>query len=181
MARPTSLRCGERVQVRERRRLERRLPAELVDRLVGATVRDQNHVFHEAQQYATEIGRPARYGHGMPRRLVTSIVVVLATGLVVAGCSDRDDSNGNRRTIDHDPRHDRAPAAATTTTTTAADLAAVNIKLTQLADGLERPDGDGHPRPGDETLYVTEKVGPDPRDPQRAARPTSRCSTSPRW
>ncbi len=58
----------------------------------------------------------------------------------------------------HDARATSKSTGSTTTTTTATDLAAVNIKLTKLAE-LQRPTAMAV-RPGDATtLYVVEKVG----------------------
>ena len=100
---------------------------------------------------------PARYGRAMPKRLLTSLGVVIAVGLVVAGCSDRDDSS-DARTTTTTTTSTTTDSTATTTTTAPADLAAVNIKLTEIAEGLERPTAMAI-RANDPTLYVTEKPG----------------------
>lgn len=91
----------------------------------------------------------------MHRRLVTSLAIVAVTGLTVAGCSSHDDSGSAKTTTT--TRATSESTDSTTTTTTATDLAAVNIKVTKLAD-LERPTAMAT-RTGDATVYVVEKVG----------------------
>jgi glucose/arabinose dehydrogenase len=92
----------------------------------------------------------------MPARRAFPLVLLLAAVLVAAGCSDRDDSRDSRASSTT-----RATTSTTrgSTTTTAAktDLAAVNLKLTQLTE-LERPVAMAV-RKGDPTLYVIEKPG----------------------
>jgi glucose/arabinose dehydrogenase len=92
----------------------------------------------------------------MHRRLLTSLAAVTLTGLVVAGCSNGDDSNAKRSTTSTSSTT-TSTKPDTTTTTAPADLAAVNIKLTKIAE-LERPTAMTL-RPGDPTLFVTEKPG----------------------
>ncbi len=87
----------------------------------------------------------------MHRRLVTSLAACFVVGLVAAGCTSRDDST-SAKTITTS-----RPTTSSSGATTAADLAAVNVKLTKLAE-LERPTAMTI-RPGDATLYITEKVG----------------------
>lgn len=89
----------------------------------------------------------------MHRRLVPSLSVIAVAALAVAGCSNRDDSSRTKTSTTSSTR----ATTGTTTTTAVADLAAVNLKLTKVAE-LERPVA-MTTRPGDETLYVTEKVG----------------------
>jgi glucose/arabinose dehydrogenase len=94
----------------------------------------------------------------MHRRLVASLVAILATGLAVAGCSGRDDSGTAKRSTTTTTRPATTRSSAGTTTTTGVpDLAAVDIKLTEIAQ-LERPVA-MTTRTGDQTLYVAEKVG----------------------
>src|SRR3954466_1282860 len=92
----------------------------------------------------------------MHRHLVPSFAIVLGTALLIAGCSSHDDSADSKTTTSTKPTT-TSSTGGTTTTTTAADLAAVNIKLTDVAE-LDRPVA-MTTRAGDDTLYVTEKVG----------------------
>ncbi len=92
----------------------------------------------------------------MHPRLATSLAAVVVTGLVVAGCSSHDSSSGAKSTTT--TRATTRSTGSTATTTAATDLAAVNIKLTKLAE-LQRPTATAI-RPGDTTtLYIVEKVG----------------------
>jgi glucose/arabinose dehydrogenase len=92
----------------------------------------------------------------MHQRLATSLAVVVVTGLVVAGCSSHDDAKATKTTTT--TKATSSSSNGTTTTTTATNLAAVNVKLTKLAE-LQRPTAMAI-RPGDDTtLYIVEKVG----------------------
>jgi glucose/arabinose dehydrogenase len=92
----------------------------------------------------------------MPVRRTAPLALLFAATLVVAGCSSRDDSKDGKG-----PSTTRATTSTTTgrttSTTAATDLAAVNVKLTQLTE-LERPVAMAV-RKGDATLYVVEKPG----------------------
>src|ERR1700675_4165434 len=92
----------------------------------------------------------------MHQRLVASLAVVVVTGLVAPGGSGRTDSS-SAKTSTTTRAATASSAASTTTTTTAPDLAAVNLKLTKVTE-LQRPTAMAI-RPGDQTLYVAEKVG----------------------
>jgi glucose/arabinose dehydrogenase len=92
----------------------------------------------------------------MHRRLVPLIAAVTMTGLVAAGCSSGDDSKA-KDTTTTSTSTTTSTAPDTTTTTQPTDLAAVNVKLTKIAE-LERPTAMTL-RPGDTTLYVAEKPG----------------------
>jgi glucose/arabinose dehydrogenase len=92
----------------------------------------------------------------MPLRRVAPFTLLLAVTLVAAGCSDRDDSKDSRASSTTRATTSTT-SAATTTTVAKADLAAVNVKLTQLTE-LERPVALAV-RKGDATLYVVEKPG----------------------
>jgi glucose/arabinose dehydrogenase len=91
----------------------------------------------------------------MRPRLVPVLAVVITTGLVVAGCSDGDDSRSTSTSTSRPSGS--SSTQPTPTTTRLPDLAAVNIKLTSVAE-LERPVVLA-PRTGDETIYVAEKEG----------------------
>jgi glucose/arabinose dehydrogenase len=92
----------------------------------------------------------------MPARRVAPLALLVAAVLVAAGCSDRGDSKDSKA-ASTTRSSTTTTTGATTTTTAAADLAAVNVKLTQLAE-LERPVAMAV-RKGDPTLYVLEKPG----------------------
>jgi glucose/arabinose dehydrogenase len=90
----------------------------------------------------------------MQRRWPVPLVTIAVLGLVAASCSSHDSSKASSTTT---TRSTSSSGAATTTTTGATDLAAVNVKLTKLAD-LQRPTAMAI-RTGDPALYVVEKVG----------------------
>ena len=92
----------------------------------------------------------------MQPRFAAPIVAVAVLGVVAAGCSSHDDASVSSTKTTNKPATSSS-TAATTTTTGATDLAAVNIKLTKLAE-LQRPT-DLAVRSGDPTVYVVEKVG----------------------
>jgi glucose/arabinose dehydrogenase len=89
----------------------------------------------------------------MRPRFAAPIVAVAVLGLVAAGCSSHDDASSSTTTT----RATSSSTGATTTTTGATDLAAVNVKLTKLAE-LQRPTAMAI-RSGDPAMYVVEKVG----------------------
>jgi glucose/arabinose dehydrogenase len=92
----------------------------------------------------------------MPARRALPAVLLLTLMLVATGCSDRDDSDES--TASSTTRSTTTTTSdSTTTTTTVTDLAAVNVKLTELTE-LERPVAMAV-RKGDATLYVVEKPG----------------------
>jgi glucose/arabinose dehydrogenase len=91
----------------------------------------------------------------MLRRSAAPLVTLAVLGLVAAGCTSHDSSSHASSTTAS--RATSSSSAATTTTTGATDLAAVNIKLTKLAE-LQRPTAMAI-RTGDPALYVVEKVG----------------------
>ena len=91
----------------------------------------------------------------MHPRLTVSLVAVAVLGLVAAGCSSHDDASSSSTTTT--TRATSSSTGGTTTTTGATDLAAVNVKLTQLAE-LQRPTTMAI-RSGDPAMYVVEKVG----------------------
>jgi glucose/arabinose dehydrogenase len=93
----------------------------------------------------------------MPARRFSPLVLLLVAVLVAAGCSDRDDSDESKASSTTRATTTTTSAGTTTTTTTATDLAAVNVKLTELAE-LERPVAMAI-RKGDASLYVVEKPG----------------------
>lgn len=103
-----------------------------------------------------EFRGPARYGRAMPWPRIAPLAVVVATALIVAGCSSRNGSN-DPKSSSTSRATSSSTSGSTTSTTTAADLAAVNVKLTQVAE-LERPTASAT-RTGDATLSVTEKAG----------------------
>lgn len=86
---------------------------------------------------------------------MSSLSVVAVAAALAAGCSSRDGSNAKKTTTTS--RATTGSTGGTTTTTAATDLAAVNVKLTKLAE-LQRPTAMTI-RKGDDALYITEKVG----------------------
>jgi glucose/arabinose dehydrogenase len=82
--------------------------------------------------------------------------VALVAVLVLAGCSDGDGDRAERSSTTRPGTSSSAPA--TSTTTSPPDVNAVNIELTEIASGLERPTVLAV-RPNDDTLYVAEKPG----------------------
>ena len=99
-----------------------------------------------------------------------SLAVLIVTGLVVAGCSSRDGSKASTTTST--TRATSSSTDGTTTTTAGADLAAVNVKLTKLAE-LQRPTAMAV-RPGDHSTALPRREGrAHPHDPRRKAR---RCA-----
>jgi glucose/arabinose dehydrogenase len=92
----------------------------------------------------------------MQRRVWSSVATLVAVGLFVTGCSGDDEPRRASTTSSSTPATTE-PTVASTTTTAPANLAAVNVKLTEIAE-LERPTAMTI-RAGDETLYVTEQGG----------------------
>ncbi len=90
-------------------------------------------------------------------RLAPSLAVLLViTGLTVAGCSGSDDSSSPRRSTTTRPSGSTSTKPGTATAKLP-DVNAVNVKLTPIAR-LQRPTVLTI-RPGDKTLYVVEKAG----------------------
>jgi glucose/arabinose dehydrogenase len=90
-----------------------------------------------------------------PIRPVAAAALLLA--LAAAGCSDDDGGSDSARTT----TSSRAPttsSAPETTTTSTPDVNAVNIRVTEIAGGLDRPTTLAV-RANDDTLYVAEKPG----------------------
>jgi glucose/arabinose dehydrogenase len=83
------------------------------------------------------------------------LALVLASVLVAASCSDGGDSKD--RAASTTSRATTATTGSTTTTNPATDLAAVDVKLTEVTE-LDRPVAMAV-RTGDATLYAVEKQG----------------------
>jgi glucose/arabinose dehydrogenase len=94
----------------------------------------------------------------MRSRLVTSLTIFIVLGLAVAGCSGDDDSGDGGSSTSTKPRGSTSTQSPGSTTTSLPDVNNVNIKLTTITEGLDRPTV-LTVRPGDPTLYVVEKVG----------------------
>jgi glucose/arabinose dehydrogenase len=94
----------------------------------------------------------------MLRPRTVSAVALATVALVAAGCAGGDDGPASEGSSSTTRRSSTSSAPPSSTTTRPPDINAVDIGLTEIASGLERPTTLGA-RTGDDTLYVAEKPG----------------------